>query len=811
MKSITRSCIPFIILLAWTGVCLFHGPAAAQTPAGQPLSASDSPSASNAQLVSIDFNNVDISVFIKFISDLTKRNFIVDDKVRGKVTIISPGKITVQEAYRVFESVLEVYGFATVQSGQITKIIPSPDARSKNIRTRLQEESGSSDDGIVTQIIPLRYADPNEVRNLFAPLISRNSVILAYPPTNTLIVTDVSSNIQRLLKILKAIDTTGVGQQIAIIPVENAGAAKLVTLLESIFKSPKKGKGAAEKDITFVADERTNVIVVLASEGDVDNVRQLVRTLDRETPKGQGNINVYYLEHASAEELAKVLQDIPQKGTEGKAGDKPSAPVVSNQVRISADKATNSLIITADLDDYLVLESIIKKIDIPRAMVYIEALIMEVNAAKDFRLGTEWTVGEQGSHDGREFIYGSGFKGDAPLIGGSMLSGALVPSLPGGFSLGVFGEALEIAGIRFPSISAVINAYKKDRDVRILSTPQILTTDNQEAKIYVGKNVPFQTTATMSTASAGEVYNSYEYRDVGKTLKITPQISKDRMVRLTLSLEVTSLESAAENRPTTLKRTVDTTALVMDGHTVVLGGLIDDYSGESVIKVPCLGEVPGFGNLFRTKSTAFERSNLYVFLSPKVIQNSNEASNVYSSKRGHIDSFAGANINLYDRKNTTMPLDELRIPAPQDQTRNPMPENDRQLRQEPASPENSSVHVQPRNETATVAPPVPINEKQPVAPTHASTSQTDGDGPENDQAGGVGYTLQVASVQTAEKADQMIVQLIDKGYAAYAVRAEVNGITMYRIRIGYFSAKTQAAPVIERLKADQFNPIFIKL
>jgi general secretion pathway protein D len=389
MKSLRHPCFPLIILLSWLWVGLVvSSPAQAQPPADQARSG-PATSASNAQLVSIDFNNVDISVFIKFISDLTKRNFIIDDKVRGKVTIISPGKITVQEAYRVFESVLEVHGFATVQAGQITKIVPSPDARTKNIRTRLQEESSGSDDGIVTQIIPLRYADPNEVRNLFAPLISRNSVILAYPPTNTLIVTDVNSNIQRLLKILKAIDTTGVGQQIAIIPVQNAGAAKLTTLLESIFKSPKRGKGAAEKDITFVADDRTNVIVVLASEGDVENVRQLVRTLDKETPKGQGNINVYYLEHASAEDLVKVLQDIPQKTADSPQGDKPVAPVVSSKVRISADKATNSLIIMADLDDYLVLESIIKKIDIPRAMVYIEALIMEVNAAKDFRLGTE--------------------------------------------------------------------------------------------------------------------------------------------------------------------------------------------------------------------------------------------------------------------------------------------------------------------------------------------------------------------------------------------------------------------------------------
>ncbi|MFZ1983691.1 MAG: secretin N-terminal domain-containing protein, partial [Desulfatitalea sp.] len=325
MKPAIRSYLPVVSLIVFICVCLIAPPwAGAQNPenpqGNPPNVAAPAPAVANGnQLVSIDFNNVEIGVFIKFISDLTKMNFIVDEKVRGKVTIISPGKITVAEAYKVFESVLEVNGFATVPSGEITKIVPSPDARGKSIRTRLKEETGSVDDSIVTQIIPLRYADPNEIKNLFTPLVSRNSIIQAYAPTNTLIVTDAHSNIKRLLNILKTIDITGVGQQIAIIPVENASAPKLVTLLQNVFKGGAKGKApTTTKDITFVADERTNVIVMIASEGDVDNVRELVKSLDKETPKGQGNINVYYLEHASAEDLAKVLMDIPQKSAETK-------------------------------------------------------------------------------------------------------------------------------------------------------------------------------------------------------------------------------------------------------------------------------------------------------------------------------------------------------------------------------------------------------------------------------------------------------------------------------------------------------------
>ena len=817
-------------------------------------------------MVSIDFNNVDIGVFIKFISDLTKRNFIVDDKVRGKVTIISPGKITVAEAYRVFESVLEVYGYTTVPSGRITKIVPSPEARSKNIKTRLQEESGAAGDAVITQIIPLRYADPNEIKGLFTPLVSKNSVIQAYAPTNTLIITDVHSNIKRLLRILKAIDITGVGQQIAIIPVENASASKMATMLQTIFKPTGKSKVARSSGITFVADERTNAIVVLASEGEVDNIRQLIKSLDKDTPKGQGNINVYYLEHATAEDLVKVLQDIPQKSDTAKGG-KPTQPVVSNQVRITADKATNSLIITAEPDDYMVLEAIIKKVDIPRAMVYIEALIMEVNVTKDFELGTEWRLGNEGSYDGKDMIYGGGFSPEDSIIGGTTTSdGTLIPSLPSGMALGIFGEALNISGIIFPSIQAVINAYKKDRDVRILSTPQILTTDNQEAKIYVGKNIPFQTTATLSTSSAGEVYNSFEYRDVGKTLKITPQISKDRMVRLLLSLEVTALESNADNRPITLKRTIETTAIVHDGHSVVLGGLIDDTQGATVYKVPCLGDIPGLGFLFSTRSTAFEKSNLYIFLTPKVIQSPEEFEKVSTNKRTEIENLRSKSIDL-DKNKDAPPLEELQVPAPQkEHDGNVSKENPQQSSNTLGQPNASATRTafeppseqpgestapqtaqndnrtkvetaladdvpQAQTESATqriAVEPQPLTVERPAAGSSATSSvttqpadaafvssserdKTISPAANSDSSGIEGYTLQVASIQDPDKAKLLLLELTGRGYAAYAVRSEIDGKIWYRLRIGYFANQDAAKQVIEKLKADQYTPILVKL
>jgi len=244
------------------------------------------------RFITIDFNNVDIIVFIKFVSELTGTNF---------------SKISLKEAYKVFESVLEVHGYTTVKAGELIKIIPSPDARTKSIETLLREETGSPEDKVVTQLISLQYADSTQIKRLFTPMISKSSVILDYPPTNMLIITDVYSNILRLMRILKAIDIEGIGLALSIIPLEYAEASKLVKLLDQVFKARKKPKkGAPVTDIRFVADERTNIVVIYASEDDTYRVKRLISLLDKETPRGKQKIRVYYLENAIAEELAKA-------------------------------------------------------------------------------------------------------------------------------------------------------------------------------------------------------------------------------------------------------------------------------------------------------------------------------------------------------------------------------------------------------------------------------------------------------------------------------------------------------------------------
>ena len=603
----------------------------------------------DTRYVTIDFDNVDIGLFIKFISELTGKNFVVDKGVKGKVTIISPTKISLKEAYRVFESVLDVHGFTTIPAGSIIKIVPALHARSKNIETRLREEAIISEDKVVTQLIPLAYANPDDLKKLFSPLISKSSLIVSYQPTRMLIVTDVLSNIKRLLKIVEAIDVVGIGEEISVIPLEHATASSLSKPLVSIFQkvTQRAKKGAPLSPVVrIMADERTNSLIILATEDDTLRIRKLIILLDKAIPRGEGDIHVYYLQNANAEDLVKVLAALPSE--EKKQAAKGRAPVISKEVQIVADKATNSLVIKAKKHDYLVIEDIIKKLDIPRTMVYIEALIMEVNVDKEFRLGVEWLGMEDFTYNGRKggYFAGSGGAGGVGDYSGIKGFSGIPPSLPSGFSLGVVGEAITIGSVVFPNVAAILQAYQKDSDVNILQTPQILTTDNEEAEIKVGQNVPYLT----KEATGDQTYQTYEYKDVGVTLKITPQINQERFVRLKIFQENVTLKKGAEEfRPTTLKRSAETTVIVKDKNTVVIGGIIGESIERGAYQVPCLGDIPGLGLLFKSRSRSRNKTNLFIFLTPHIIENPIEAQKIYDEKKEEIEKIKGGAIKMYEK------------------------------------------------------------------------------------------------------------------------------------------------------------------
>ncbi|HDQ03438.1 MAG TPA: hypothetical protein ENN23_02540, partial [Deltaproteobacteria bacterium] len=314
------------------------------------------------QYVTIDFDDVDIAVFIRFISELTGKNFIIDDKVRGKATIISPRKIPLKDVYKVFLSVLEVNGFATVPVGDMIKIVPAVSAREKSVETRIKKGAGEPDDRIITQIISLERANPDEVKRVLDPIVPRTSSVLSYPPAGMLIITDYLSNVRRLQEIVSALDVEGAGDQISYIPLRNASAAEVVKSLTAIYQQ-RRPQAAS---VRIVPDSRTNSVILLASISDTENLRRLIDFMDKDLPRGESNIQVYRLQNSVAEDLAKVLMSIVQEASAvaapaapGAPAPRAAAPVVSRNVQVVPDKATNALVIMAEREDYKVLEDII--------------------------------------------------------------------------------------------------------------------------------------------------------------------------------------------------------------------------------------------------------------------------------------------------------------------------------------------------------------------------------------------------------------------------------------------------------------------
>jgi general secretion pathway protein D len=586
--------------------------------------------------ISMDFDQVDIKVFIKFISELTGKNFVIDDKVRGKVTVLSPSKISVEEAYKVFESVLEVNGFTTVPSGKVIKVVPSVEARQKSVELRRAPLFvPRPNDRIITQILPLLYAEAQEVRKLLAPLVSKQGVVIAYDPTDILIITDFQSNIQRLLSIVEEIDVEFQDATITVVPLEYASAESLSTTVSGLLESRQKQvKGRrAGPPLKILSYDRINVIIVLADRQNTQMIKALVKALDQPTPKGAGNVQVVYLENAQAEELAKVLTGLPTKPqTKGEQ------PIISTEVKIVADKATNSLVITAKPEEYQVLEPIIQQLDIPRKQVYVEALIMEVRATLQISVGVDWTAaGETNLPLGAD---------DGVAFGGSRTSGVSVfdqfgnLALPAGLSAGVVSFPVTIGGVTFTNLATLITAAQTDNNFNVIATPQLMTLDNEEASVVVAENIPFSTRVDEGTSTTDRAIQSFEYRDVGVTLKITPQINEKRFVKLKIFEEISRVVSETTQlsptqvvlAPTTTKRTAETNVQVRDGQTVVIAGLVGDNVDVSTTKVPCLGDIPIVGWLFKSESRNTTRTNLLIFLTPYIVATPEEADQIYLKK-----------------------------------------------------------------------------------------------------------------------------------------------------------------------------------
>jgi general secretion pathway protein D len=621
----------------------------------------------SAQDYTVNLKETDIQELIKFVAEATGTTIVVDPAVKGKVKVVSAKPVSSSELYNLFLSILEVHGYTAVRSGGIVRVIQSKDARSSPVSVRDPGTSANTDE-YVTEVIRLENISAAKLIPVLRPLVPQQAHMAAYAPSNAIIISDVSANINRIRDIIERMDKSAL-QQTDIVKLKYAVAEDVVRMLDQLNKSEAKQSGASGSEVLLVADARTNSVLVSGDELDRARIGQLVKYLD--TPLEQsGNVKVIYLEYAEATEIADVLTRVMQNISRLDDGEGKKQTRTSNTSTIEADEGTNALIITADTDEMAALEGVIRRLDIRRAQVLVEAIIVEMELIDGQDLGLQWLFANQ---DG---FYGSNINaGDARArnIAGAVIPpsdtdnpdrdpdlGDLAAALAGtpGLSLG-WGSIDDDL-----SMTVILNALKEESNANILSTPSLLTLDNQEAYITVGQNVPFVTGSFTNTGSGGDgaqnPFQTIERENVGITLTVTPHINEGDSVVLDIEQEVSSLTglSVIASDLITNERKIQTKVLVADGRTVVLGGLIKDDVQDGSQKVPILGDIPFLGRLFRTDVVKVTKTNLLIFIRPTIIRDDEQLEGASAEKYRYIRAQ-----QLLRKERGLMFLDDENIPV----------------------------------------------------------------------------------------------------------------------------------------------------
>ena len=591
--------------------------------------------------ITLNFKDADIREVAATIGQITHKNFIIDPRVQGRVTVVSSRPISADAVYAAFLSVLEVHGLAAAPAGQVIKIVPSLEARQMPGPAFSAETPG---DAVVTEVLQITNVSATQLVPVLRPLMSTEAQLAAYPQANVLIVSDRASNVTRLLDIIQRIDQA-TDNDVEVIPLQNAPAADVVQVLTSLMQADASGQNGAP--LKLVADERTNSILVSGDKGQRLRIRALTAHLDM--PLETGNTQVVYLRYAKAkdvsDELKGYVSDLQKQGA-GKAGAAAGGGGgAGTDISVIPDDRTNALVITAPPKAMRSVQDVIGKLDIRRAQVLVQAIQAELTSDKSAELGVTWVAdaANSGAVGLTDFsntgagIVGVGQAAIAAANTGSTGSVGTPFTPPQGLTLGVG----KIASNGF-SFAGLLRALAGDADTNILSTPSVVTLDNEEATIKVTQKVPFVTGqyTNASTGAAGTTggavinpFQTVDRQDVGITLKITPQINEGDSVLLKIDQSVSNLTGTSiGGQPVTNEREINTSILAKSGEIVVLGGLIDHDLIESEQRVPILGAIPLIGNLFKYRSTTNTKRNLMVFLQPTILRDS-ESSKYYTNDR----------------------------------------------------------------------------------------------------------------------------------------------------------------------------------
>ncbi|MDH2918681.1 MAG: type II secretion system secretin GspD, partial [Sideroxydans sp.] len=603
----------FLVLLCSCALSLAHAEDAAPVPANS---------------ANFNFVNAETESVIKAIGDYANVTFIIDPRVKGTLTLVSEKSLSKPQALQLLASVLRMQGYAVVAANGYSKVVPEADAK---LQGGVQEGSGGRGDQIATKVFQLNHESAANLVAVLRPLISPNNIINANPGNNTLLVTDYADNLLRLGKIIAALDTS-TSQNLEVITVKHAIATDLANMVNRLLEQGAPADAAK----LVMADARTNSVIVRApSEARANLAKSLIAKFDQPTAM-PGNVHVVYLKNAEATKLALTLRAVMAADTSASA---PAIPTAGQAPQIAlpsggaggfiqADASTNTLIITAAEPVYRNLRAIIEQLDARRAQVYIEALIVEVDASKMAEFGVQW--GALAGNATTPSAFGTTF-----ATGGNNLANQAVARLaPGGVPLAP-SNGLNLGFLsRKIGLGALVHALQADSKSNILSMPNLITLDNDEAKIVVGQNVPFVTGQYTTQAAAGvNPFQTVERKDIGLTLKVKPQISQGGTVKLAIYQETSAISPTVNAAGLiTSKRSIDTNVLVDDGQIIVLGGLIDDNLQDNEEQVPGLGSIPWLGNLFKYRVRTHNKTNLMVFLRPTVIRNSEQSTDLAADR-----------------------------------------------------------------------------------------------------------------------------------------------------------------------------------
>lgn len=601
---------------------------------------------------SLDMRDTEISEFIATIGKLTGKTIIIDPRVRGKVTVSSPKSITREELYEIFLVQLGVNGFSVVDVGDnILKVIPQQAVKLEGVEVQGDNSAApNSSENIVTRVVQVNNVDVDALVPILRPLVDNQTGIIApYPASNVILITDRESNVRRLLDIIVRVDKADT-EDTEIVPLNNASAQEVSQTLMTLLRERNKGGQGTQAPPQVTADSRTNSLLIRGNESSRDYLRKIVRRLDGEV-RTDNNTRVHYLKYAKAADLATVLESVTGTLVEDESGSRGNDEESRASIHIEAHEATNSIVLSGSPRIIRSLTQLIEQLDIRRAQVMVEAIIVEMSETRAKELGVQWLLAGRDNGDSLTFAgtnynnLGNGLNGIAAASGNPDAQGNILSGIEG-LSAGV--GKLDASGLNF---GVLLKALQSDNESNILSTPSLVTMDNEEASILVGSEVPVVTGQTIGDNNSNP-FQTIERQEIGIKLHITPQVNEGSAVQLKIEQEVSSLTGVRGAADIiTDKREIKTSVMVDDGATIVLGGLIDDDVQEQASKVPLLGDLPFIGRLFRSDSSQITRRNLMVFIRPTIIRDRNTLTEVSSAKYGYIRArqmlSENADVNLF--------------------------------------------------------------------------------------------------------------------------------------------------------------------